>query len=205
MAGTAAEKRRYEDREWFSTGMVADLCGVAPRTAQKWADSGTLRAIRIPGSLDRRVARADLIEFMEVSGFPTVRLDPELVGRPVVLVALTEHLEGKLAEYLVDLRVEAVESVFDAGLLVHECWPRAVVVDLSVGTLEAQRVAAGVRRAEGPDPGPRSKKRRIDRALLVALAGEDGTGNGLTGYDRVIPAPVDPMSLAGLIRAGREG
>ena len=38
----------------FTTGQVAKICKVAPRTVSKWFDSGRLKGYRIPGSQDRR-------------------------------------------------------------------------------------------------------------------------------------------------------
>ena len=37
----------------FTTGQVAKICKVAPRTVSKWFDSGRLKGYRIPGSQDR--------------------------------------------------------------------------------------------------------------------------------------------------------
>ena len=34
----------------FTTGQVAKICKVAPRTVSKWFDSGRLKGYRIPGS-----------------------------------------------------------------------------------------------------------------------------------------------------------
>ena len=34
----------------FTTGQVAKICKVAPRTVSKWFDSGRLRGYRIPGA-----------------------------------------------------------------------------------------------------------------------------------------------------------
>ena len=44
----------------FTTGQVAKICKVAPRTVSKWFDSGRLRGYRIPGSQDRRIPREHL-------------------------------------------------------------------------------------------------------------------------------------------------
>jgi excisionase family DNA binding protein len=54
----------------FTTGQVAKICSVAPRTVQKWFDSGKLRGYRIPGSQDRRVPREQLIRFLRDNGMP---------------------------------------------------------------------------------------------------------------------------------------
>ena len=47
----------------FTTGQVAKICKVAPRTVSKWFDSGRLKGYRIPGSQDRRIPREYLIKF----------------------------------------------------------------------------------------------------------------------------------------------
>ena len=39
----------------LTTGDVAKICNVAPRTVSKWFDSGQLKGYRIPGSKDRRI------------------------------------------------------------------------------------------------------------------------------------------------------
>jgi len=49
----------------FTTGQVAKICKVAPRTVSKWFDSGGLKGWRIPGSQDRRIPEPSLKEFME--------------------------------------------------------------------------------------------------------------------------------------------
>ena len=50
-------------RTIFTTGQVAKICKVAPRTVSKWFDSGRLRGYRIPGSQDRRIPREHPIRF----------------------------------------------------------------------------------------------------------------------------------------------
>src|SRR4051794_27460457 len=54
----------------FTTGQVAKICKVAPRTVSKWFDSGRLRGYRIPGSQDRRIPREALIKFLKEYGMP---------------------------------------------------------------------------------------------------------------------------------------
>jgi hypothetical protein len=57
--------------EVFTTGKVADICGVAQRTAIKWFDEGRFEGgYSLPGSGDRRIPRASLEKFMREHGFP---------------------------------------------------------------------------------------------------------------------------------------
>jgi len=62
----------------LSSGEVAQICHVAPRTAQKWIDAGLLKGYRIPGSRDRRVPVEEMVRFMKHHGIP---VSPELLKR----------------------------------------------------------------------------------------------------------------------------
>lgn len=59
----------------FTTGQIAEICAVSPRTASKWFDQGQLAGYRIPGSKDRRVPREHLLRFLKDNGMPTDRLE----------------------------------------------------------------------------------------------------------------------------------
>jgi excisionase family DNA binding protein len=65
----------------FTTGQVAKICKVAPRTVSKWFDSGRLRGYRIPGSQDRRIPREHLIRFLKEHGMPLGELEDEALGK----------------------------------------------------------------------------------------------------------------------------
>jgi uncharacterized protein (TIGR02996 family)/excisionase family DNA binding protein len=60
----------------FTTGQVAKICQVAPRTVSKWFDSGKLRGYRIPGSQNRRIPRVNLIRFLKENNMPLGTLTP---------------------------------------------------------------------------------------------------------------------------------
>ena len=89
------------DKDVLTTGEVAKICNVAPRTVSKWFDSGALKGYRIPGSKDRRIPVAQLLRFMKEHGIPfdgiaggktrvlIVDDDPEVVG--VLEKGLREH------------------------------------------------------------------------------------------------------------------
>ena len=63
----------------FTTGQIAKLLNVSPRTVGKWFDSGRLRGYRIPGSQDRRIPRDYLIKFMQEHGIPLGKLADDYV------------------------------------------------------------------------------------------------------------------------------
>ena len=60
----------------FTTGQIASLLGVSPRTINNWIDDETLPGFRLPDSLARRVNRDALVSFCEKSGF-SVKPDPK--------------------------------------------------------------------------------------------------------------------------------
>jgi len=54
----------------LTTGDVANICNVAPRTVSKWFDKGLLNGYRIPGSKDRRIPIDELARFMAAHRIP---------------------------------------------------------------------------------------------------------------------------------------
>lgn len=117
----------------LTTGEVARICNVAPRTVSKWFDSGQLRGYRIPGSKDRRIPVDQLLRFMKAHGMPTERL--ELGAASVLLVDEDEELLNILCDALRsagDYRVLAATSAFQAGVLLEQHRPRVVVIDLGL-------------------------------------------------------------------------
>lgn len=64
----------------FTTGQIGKICGVAPRTATKWFDSGLLVGYRLPSCGrpgtrgDRRVTAAELYKFLQKHGMTHVRI-----------------------------------------------------------------------------------------------------------------------------------
>ena len=74
----------------FTTGQVAKICKVAPRTVSKWFDSGRLKGYRIPGSQDRRIPREQLIRFLKDHNMPLGDLEEEELHK--VLLIGTEKL-----------------------------------------------------------------------------------------------------------------
>ena len=56
----------------YTTGQIATLLHVAPRTVTKWCDSGRLKCYRLPGSTDRRIREEDLKFFLLVNELPSL-------------------------------------------------------------------------------------------------------------------------------------
>jgi two-component system response regulator RpaA len=81
----------------LTTGQVARVCGVAPRTVSKWCDRGELPHFRVPLSQDRRVELIDLEAFLRRHGMATAlaKLNGTLPTRATLAVGVpARHLES---------------------------------------------------------------------------------------------------------------
>lgn len=186
----------------YTTGEVAALCRVAPRTVAKWFDSGRLRGYRIPGSLDRRIPREALLAFLREHGMPIpLGLEQDTATYHVLTVGLSGAAWNCLRRRLSEdtgISHQLAWSGFEAGLYAAQRPPDAVVIDLGGWRSEAVAVAGRLR---GCQP----------EVLLVGLAAEDdGEADGLHPlFDVVMRQPVDVATLAEVIRRyaeyGRNG
>ena len=130
----------------LTTGDVAKICHVAPRTVSKWFDNGQLKGYRIPGSKDRRIPVSELVRFMKVHNMPTTGLS---VGKLRVLIADTNHIAAiTLAEALksrADYDVQVVRSNFETGAIVEKFAPHVLLISLLA---DAADVCRGIRSNE---------------------------------------------------------
>lgn len=171
------------DKDVLTTGEVAKICNVAPRTVSKWFDSGQLKGYKIPGSKDRRIPKGHLIKFMQVHGIP---LDGITSGNTRVLVVddekdVTEALQkvlGEQAKY--DVKIAA--STFAAGLECERFKPHVILLDIHLNEAGCAELVQRVRQEE-------------DLAItkIVAMSGKltDGQLSGLKGhgYDQFLKKP----------------
>ena len=133
-------------KDVFTTGEVAQVCNVAPRTVSKWFDSGRLQGYRIPGSKDRRIPRNSLIQFMKQHSIP---LDGMQSGRIRVLIVdgqseIVDVLQKVLTEQA-NYEVHVVHSGFEAGLECEKFRPSVLLVDMHLGDINGERVLRLVR------------------------------------------------------------
>ncbi len=171
------------DKDVLTTGEVAKICNVAPRTVSKWFDSGQLKGYRIPGSKDRRIPMSNLVQFMKDHNIP---LDGVHSGKtrvlvvddePEILDALEQVLSGQ-AGY--DVRV--AETGFEAGLECERFRPHVVLLDIHLGETDATDVAQVLRESE-------------DHAVtrVIAMSGKLTEGQSMSlrahGFDGFLKKP----------------
>lgn len=179
-------------KDVLTTGEVAKLCNVAPRTVSKWFDTGKLRGYRIPGSKDRRIPLPQLIRFMRAHGIPLNGLD---TGVTRVLLVLSDRAEADLLadglKRAADVEVLAAHSAFEAGILSDSLRPQVMLVDVDMPGLGGR---AGVRSVKDiPDLSG-------CRIVAVARDARDGQAESLRqqGFDDVL---VRPFDVAAALRA----
>ena len=133
----------------LTTGDVAKICNVAPRTVSKWFDNGQLKGYRIPGSKDRRIPVSELVRFMKVHNMPTAALP---VGKIRVLIAdSNDKTASALADILRsegDYEVQTVHSNFGTGAVVQKFAPHVLLVSLLAEGINAMSICKYIRANE---------------------------------------------------------
>jgi two-component system response regulator RpaA len=178
----------------FTTGQVAKICKVAPRTVSKWFDSGRLRGYRIPGSQDRRIPREHLIRFLKEHGMPLGELEEE-GWHKILIIGADKLFIDRVKELLPDdedYKYEVANSGFEAGIQAHSFHPDTIVIDLAMGRSEAIQIAQNLRRDVG-----------YEQTLIMALASEDEAApEKLTeyGFSEAFKKPFDVALLGERIR-----
>ncbi len=133
----------------LTTGDVAKICNVAPRTVSKWFDNGQLKGYRIPGSKDRRIPVSELVRFMKMHNMPTAALP---VGKIRVLIAdSNDKTASALADVLQnegDYEVQTVQSNFGTGAVVQKFAPHVLLVSLLAEGIDAVNICRYIRANE---------------------------------------------------------
>lgn len=178
------------NNEVLTSGQIAKICRVAPRTVNKWIDTGLLRGYRIPGSRNRRVPRDQLIRFLKENGMPLGGLEAE--GRHKILIVGAEpFFIERLKELLPeddDFKYEIAHSGFEAGTLASSFHPDTIIIDHAMGRSESLQIASALRRNEA-----------YKETVIFALASEDEPSpEGLSeyGFSEAFKKPFD-VSLLG--------
>ncbi|MCK6455705.1 MAG: response regulator [Phycisphaerae bacterium] len=175
----------------LTTGEIAKICNVAPRTVSKWFDSGRLRGYRIPGSRDRRVPVEQLIRFMRAHDIPLNGLDS---GKTRVLAVdsnrdLLELLVTALDAQGFDVR--AAGTLFEAGMAAAEFHPNVILLDTDLPGLMVRDVLRTIRSAP-----------EMVGARVIALTGGGSDAPRQAreeGFDAAVSKPFDASQIVRVI------
>ena len=181
-------------KDVLTTGQVAQLCNVAPRTVTKWFDSGQLGGYRIPGSKDRRIPQNELIRFMKAHDIPTGDLGKGKL-RILIIDSRTEYAH-KFSDQLRtrgSFEVQCAHNSFDAGLAALKFSPNIILIDLMSSDIDSASLCGYVRGCED----------LID-CTLIALAGglgpKETTALKNKGFDAVVTEPENMNAILSCIQ-----
>jgi excisionase family DNA binding protein len=183
MGPTEDERTMPFDKDVLTTGEVAKICNVAPRTVSKWFDSGALKGYRIPGSKDRRIPVNQLVKFMKAHGIP---FDGVMSGKTRVLVVDDERdvadiLQKVLTEQA-NYEVRTAISGFAAGVECERFKPHVILLDVHLEGGDSRNLAQLVRNQDD-----------LDATKLIAMSGKltDGQLQGLRsqGFETFLKKP----------------
>jgi excisionase family DNA binding protein len=137
-------------KQVYTTGEIAKICNVAPRTVSKWFDSGKLRGYRIPGSRDRRVPVDQLISFMRAHNMPLDGLESGVAR--VLIVDRDNDLRSLLSQTLqqdAGYEVREASNLFEAGVQTATFRPTILLIDLDLPGFSSREVLRTLRDATG--------------------------------------------------------
>jgi len=182
--------RRTMQKEVLTTGEVARICHVAPRTVSKWFDTGKLRGYRIPGSRDRRIPVDRLIAFMRAHSMPLDGLD----GGTCRVLIVDSDVPSELIQALSHVEryeVMTAEDGFDAGIIAQRFRPHIIVLNIGNDGQNAASVCQKVKEhAELQNTRVVAAVTDLDPSKQDRLATE--------GFDQCI---AKPYSLRQLVQA----
>lgn len=181
-------------KDVLTTGQVAQICNVAPRTVTKWFDSGQLKGYRIPGSRDRRIPTNELIRFMKVHDIPTDALE---IGKMRVLIIdsqwqIAEEIASALGEKT-NYEVQTAQNSFDAGLIAQKFAPHVIMINLMASDIDATQVCKYVRTNED-----------LNGTKIIAIANNLGENESSAllqkGFDGILSNTSDPKEALNLVQ-----
>lgn len=171
------------EKDVLTTGEVAKICNVAPRTVSKWFDTGVLKGYRIPGSKDRRIPVSQLLRFMKDHGIP---FDGISSGKTRVLIVddeqeIVDVLQRALSEQA-NYEVRTATNGFQAGIEADRFKPHVMLLDVHLGEADVRNIANLVRSDDD-----------LQMTKIIAMSGKMTDGQLQTlrtsGFDGYLKKP----------------
>ena len=183
------------DKDVLTTGEVAKICNVAPRTVSKWFDTGVLKGYRIPGSKDRRIPVSQLVRFMKEHGIP---FDGMSGGKTRVLVVDDEQeivdVLSKVLGEQANYEVRTAINGFQAGMEAERFKPHVMLLDVHLGEGDIKQISSFVRSDDD-----------LQMCKIIAMSGKltDGQLSGMKGqgFDGFLKKPFAVRQVVEAIEA----
>jgi excisionase family DNA binding protein len=130
----------------FTSGEVAEVCGVSADTVSRWFDLGQIEGYRLGPGGDRRIPYENLRKFMLGHGIPLDRLeddefrilvvDDDPYYLDIIPAALSRNEDYKIA---------VASTGYDAGSQVVEHNPHVIVLDIHLTDMDGRLVCERVK------------------------------------------------------------
>ena len=181
-----------KDKSVLTTGQMAKVVNCSAKSICEICDAGEIKHYRLKakgkGDGDRRVRREEFVRWLGTKGIPVP--DWLMTTRTILLVGADALLLNSFQEGLdkKDYVIQGVPSALKAATFVAANATAAIVIDLSIGRLDAVELLKVVREV-----------RKDDKVVAVAITSEDdGDSQPLqqAGFDLVMQKPLAPTTVA---------
>jgi len=123
----------------FSSGDVAKVCDVNPRTVIRWIEAGKLNAFKLPGRGNNRVKHSDLLDFLQENQIPIPNELAIEQEKLCFIVSKEKHLirHAQRIARNSGFVTEVYQFGMDAGIEVASSKPAVIVIDNQTARVSA--------------------------------------------------------------------
>ena len=130
----------------FTSGEVAQVCGVSADTVSRWFDLGQIEGYRLGSGGDRRIPYESLRKFMLGHGIPLDRLEEDekrilIVDDDPYYLDIIPAMLSKSEDY----KIIVASTGYDAGSQVVETNPHVVILDIHLTDMDGRMVCERVK------------------------------------------------------------
>lgn len=136
-------------KESFTTGEVARICRIAPKTVINYCEAGKIRNLKSPITNYRRIPRDSLLEFMRTFGIPDTEI--ERIEKKSILIVeddkkVQKTLQDMIKEVFSDrVKVASARDGYEALLALGTELPDLLVLDIGLPSIDGYEVCKRIR------------------------------------------------------------
>jgi excisionase family DNA binding protein len=130
----------------FTSGEVAEICGVSADTVSRWFDLGQIDGYRLGPGGDRRIPHDSLRKFMLSHGIPLDRLEED--EQRILVVDDDPYYLDIIPAILTkenDYKISVASTGFDAGAMVVDINPHLIILDIHLSDMDGRMVCERVK------------------------------------------------------------
>lgn len=182
-------------KDYYTTGEIAKITGISPRTIKNYCTQGKIDCIVTPVTNYRRIPYRSLIDFLQKHNIPY----DEILKLTVVKVLIIENdpkiirlLKELVSSYFDNVEVETATKGYEASLLAGTFLPDIIILDLRLPRMDGIAVCENIRNNE--------RTQGADIIICTAYATEENRRNlGSLGVTKILEKPFTMEQLAALI------